>query len=72
MKKYYVLAARENARSPYYAEFGAYEKSDVQFERDCMRTHKALCNMKILELPCAGNATLEIHMRKLNAEATEL
>jgi hypothetical protein len=68
MKKYYVLAVFEDGKwSP---QFGAYDKSDVQFEfqtyKESYRAHRGGKDLKIITLPSGDRATLELHMAKLN------
>lgn len=77
MKKYYVFCTYESDMGKWCVQFGGYDKSDVQFERDSWigqsqhdgKPYK-LNFLKVLTLPCGDTATMELHMAKLNQGVT--
>jgi hypothetical protein len=66
-KVYYTLVTRDDAASPWYIEFGAYEREDVDFERESYRDKGAKAsNLKIIRSD-GRQASIDAIVAKLNA-----
>ena len=53
-RAYWVLLERESASAPWTLEFGAYDRADVDAEREDRRDHDVrAANLRVVRLPCA-------------------
>jgi hypothetical protein len=67
MRRYYTLVERDGPKDAWYPQFGAYERSDVEFERQSMRDHGTkAANINIIT-SAPGKKEVEAAIAKLNA-----
>ena len=72
MPKYYGLVVREERSEPWCFEFGSFDRSDVQFERDCYRSsHKASNLMVVVFAECPDASGVNEYLRELNQHLTQ-
>ena len=71
-KPYFVLLSRDDTRDPWAIEFGAWDKSDVDSERQDRRDHFIRAsNLKIIAVPGGRQKAINEAVAKLNTEQAE-
>jgi hypothetical protein len=70
-KQYFTLVTRDNPSDNWVIEFGAWDRSDVDFERQSYRDHGVKASdLKIIKSD-GKQASIDAMVAKLNAKAPE-
>jgi len=68
-KVYFTLVTRDDAASPWYIEFGAYDREDVDFERESYRDKGVKAsNLKVIKSD-GRQASIDAIVKTMNASS---